>query len=213
MEKLIIIFDYASDIHITTLVICFVLCSKHYKGLEKNEKKLFGFLGSNVLFETSGRILPYYLGQNLILYNISSLIETIILYSYLKNTIKNNFLIFKSIFIIILAYNLREIFFTDYYDFKNYQNYSKPINLIFILSMFIYKIAKNLNSYHIKDISILELYFIFYLASSTVVFLPINILINTKNTKMYLLFMFNLINVTVLYLTITDVIINKKKHS
>lgn len=146
--------------------------------------------------------IAYYLylnqGNNLILYPITTLIDLVFIYSYLKN----KSIIIKFLFAIFICFTIYEFFSRNFKDYKELQVFSLTLNPIFLLITYIIQLIKKLINDEL-DFKNPVLYILpFYLTISALIYLPLNFLINYKDEAVYFIWITNTINISVFYFVI-----------
>lgn len=164
----------------------------------------------SVGLDITSRLFSFFYGSNLIFININSLTELLFLIFYIKQFSKRPQPLITAVFVAVLMFNFFELLTIDFNDFETFQTYSKTINSLFTLLLFIYYTIKNIRDFKANIPYKLNLIFITYFSISIVVNLPLNFLVNEAYRSVLFIWFINIINVSILYSSIIYSLYNKK---
>lgn len=199
MEKYFVFIDnFALLLPIITLI-GIILGIYYFKNLNKAKRILVYLLIFSLTSEIFSYISAKLFGSNLIFLNIYGIIELSLIYCYLRT----NALSFKKKFdigyLILLLFNIYELFNIDYQNFDMFQAYSRSINSIFLLVTSIIIIIDKLNKDKFDPSN--KIYFALpcFLVVNALLYLPMNILINFKDIRVFIVWFANTLNITIFF--------------
>lgn len=203
MQTVLKIAEYLT---ITVPIICLtgtIAGLYYFRYLKKEQKILFYLLIYSILNETFSYILAKTTGSNLIFISIYGIVEFVLIYYYLylqSDKISKKIALF---ILPILFFNIYEFYKIDYLNFELFQTYSKSVNSIFLLITVIIIIIQKLKNDTFDLSNKLFLALPCFLAINAILFLPINILINFMDIRVFIVWIINTINIAVFFLIIT----------
>ena len=140
-----------------------------------------------------------FFGSNLIFLNTYAIAELILIYIFLKTYKKPNSKYFNFIFSLLILFNIYEIVNIDYTNFDIFQAYSRSINSIFLLVTSLAIIVEKLKQDQFEPSNKILYALLSYLVITSLLFLPLNILINFKDIRVYVVWVVNVLNVSVFF--------------
>lgn len=205
MNFLLLIADllsYLSPIFLLVVLIMGLLVFFNRKKTDNKIKIIIVFLSGSLLIDLCSRLSSIWIGSNLIFINIYGCFELITLYYYLRQLKKIYPNWYHYLFYFILAYNIVEFFFVDFYDYTNFQSYSKTINSLFLLIVSITVTQNAIRFDKIKVIDKILMYMPIYFTISGLIGLPVNLLVNFIDETVYVVWSINVINIMIFYFVI-----------
>lgn len=171
----------------------------YYKNLNKAKRILIYLLINSLFIEILSYISAKFFGSNLIFLNIYAIIELSLIYLFLRT----NFFPYKKAFdiayFILLLFNIYELLNIDYQNFDMFQSYSRSLNSIFLLITSIVVIIDKLNKDKFDPSN--KIYFALpcFLVVNALLYLPLNVLINYKDIRVYIVWVTNSLNISIFY--------------
>lgn len=178
-------FEFSDVLNQTTPVFLFlgvIFMTIFYKKLDALHKGIYFYLILMLVVEITSRILEIY-GNNLIVLLIYSLIEAIyITYIYFKYLFKNKYKLLFIICLVAVVYIICELVYYTFFNtsIKSFQPYSKVVdNFIVILLALSFLQEKIVDFKEQKwDNFTLNIVILVFFTFNTLIFLPINFLVN-----------------------------------
>lgn len=171
----------------------------YYKKLNKAKRILIFLLVASLSIEVFSYISAKLIGSNLIFLNIYAMIELSLIYSYLRTNTFPYRKVFDFAYLILFAFNVYELINIDYQNFDMFQSYSRSINSIFLLITSIVLIIDKLNKDKFDPSN--KIYFALpcFLVVNALLYLPINVLINYKDIRVYVVWITNSLNISIFF--------------
>ncbi len=171
----------------------------YFKKLNSGFKTLTFLLMYSLLSEILSYASAKIFGSNLIFLNTYAIAELILIYIFLK-TYKNPYSkYFDFIFSLLILFNIYEIINIDYTNFDMFQAYSRSINSIFLLVTSLVIIVEKLKQDQFEPSNKILYALLSYLVINSLLFLPLNILINYKDIRVYVVWIVNVLNISVFF--------------
>lgn len=182
------------------LFIGFLIGTRFYKNLDKQNKLLYYYLSGCLIIDVISRIIAFTSGNNLILFQSLCFLEIIIFSKFYYNMIlKNNFI--KILSFLGIIYILFEFFYLDFKNIKSVQSYSQVVSsfiiILMVLFYFIEQIEKDFQS------TIHDFYFngvvLFFFTVQLLLLLPFNFLVTNHSSFVFLLWLIHIVTLISFY--------------
>lgn len=156
---------------------------------------LIASLGTEILSYISARLF----GSNLIFLNMYAIIELTLIYSFLRTNTFSLRKFFDIGYLILMMFNIYELMNIDYQNFDMFQAYSRSLNSIFLLIAAIVIIIDKLNKDAFDPSNKIYYALPFFLVVNALLYLPMNILINFKDIRVYIVWLANTLNISIFF--------------
>lgn len=174
-----------------------------FKSQHRTMRPLIFLLASSFGVEVFSHFAAKYYGSNLIFINIYALIEFVFLFLFVKDNIRQRKKYFNYIFFAILLFNFYEIIIVDYKNFDMFQIYSRTINSIYILTVAMLVILAKISEDNLHKLNRIYYLLPLVMVVNSLLYLPLNILINYTNIRVFIVWFVNSINYLVFFSFIT----------
>lgn len=162
----------------------FILGIIHYKNQDRSARLLNVYLLFCLGLDLASRIIGHSTLNNLILFNVLSLIEIVIFSLFFLNLIKKNIFTYLllSIGVLYIGFETLKI---NPYQVESFQSYSRIVTSFLIIIMALKYIIESVKKE--QKISKKNIIFIlmFYFSIELILLLPLNLLINSESDLIY----------------------------
>lgn len=179
-------FTYISPIILSTGIIIGVL---RFKGLDKIHQVLWAYLCFSLLIDISSRILGHLGQNNFFLFFAVGLLDILTFTYFYYRTVKkkNLVLLIGFLGIVFIGVELMQLNFNDVSSFQEYSNVVVSFSIITMSAIFLTESLTQTNDPTPQNISFLNVACLVFFAFQLIFLLPLNFLINSDLTQIFLI--------------------------
>jgi len=184
----------------------------YFRNLNILHKGITYYLLVMLCVDILSRILQYYLGNNLVLLLVYSLIEMIMfIYFYYKYLFKSRHIVVAMLCCVAILYIIWELFYITN-NVRQFQSYSKVVDNFIIIMLALAFLSEKINEYKESrlDSFYINAVILIFFSINLIFFLPLNFILNEK-TGLYF-WLLNLITTVSFYLYLTYSILKSKTN-
>jgi len=198
MDDLFNIFYYSTFLITAAISIAILVLIPKLKNFDFSNRVLYSLLLLLSINDIASTVFAHYFASNLVFISTCAIIELVCIYIFLRSISTDSKKIYDVIFLCFLTFSLYEFLSLDFYNFGQFQLYSKSLNSSFLLFIVMKKIIENLRNVQKNKWIKVKLLFAFFLTMGIVLNLPLNILVNNDGMLVYVIWFINLINYIIL---------------